>query len=343
MPITRLGSLSQNNLQLFQIRTAQLKLADLETQITSGKKSQTYAGISRDVPALLAAENELARIKRYEQNIVTAETRLELSEANLEGMQDITEQMKQITNVIPVNYDLVSEQAQNFLSLFADLLNSQDSTRYLFGGTNTGSPPVTIYPPGTGPAPDPANATGQTIFGSPNADAATSTAGYRFQINATGLDTATLIQINESLNVNVQYTATNTNAAGTANQTNAFQEALIGIVSLADQSNTAIYPAPTQTDTDTARNRLNNALNGVSGSYKSFTEMRTSLSTTNKTIDSVKNTFYNVKNLSENTISRVEDIDDTEAAIRLRGTMVQLEATYSAVQQISRLTLLDYL
>ncbi|MEQ8345279.1 MAG: flagellin [Sneathiellaceae bacterium] len=343
MPITRLGNVAQNNLQLFQIRTAQLRLADLETQIVSGKKSQNYSGISRDVPALLAAENELARIKRYEQNIVTAETRLELSEANTAGMQDITEQMKQITNIIPVDYDLVAEQAQNFLSLFGDLMNAQDSTRYLFGGTNTGSPPVTIYLPGTGPAPDPANPTGQTIFGSPNADAANSTAGYRFQINATGLDTDTQIQINQSLNVTVQYTATNNTVPATANSTNAFQEALIGLVSLADQSNTAIYPAPTQTDTETARNRLNNALNGVSGSYKSFSEMRTSLSTTNKTIDSVKNTFYNVKNISENTIIRVEDVDNTEAAIRLQENMVQLEATYSAVQQISRLTLLDYL
>ena len=144
MPINRLSNIAQNNLQLFQIRTAQMRLADLETQITSGKKSQNYSGISREVPALLAAENELAKIKRYEENIVTAEARLELSEANLGGMQDIAEQMKQITNITPVNYDLVGEQSQNFLALFADLMNAQDSTRYLFGGTATGTPPVNV-------------------------------------------------------------------------------------------------------------------------------------------------------------------------------------------------------
>ena len=54
MPINRLSNIAQNNLQLFQIRTAQMLLADLETQITSGKKSQNYSGNSREVPALLA-------------------------------------------------------------------------------------------------------------------------------------------------------------------------------------------------------------------------------------------------------------------------------------------------
>ena len=341
MPINRLSNIAQNNLQLFQIRTAQMRLADLETQITSGKKSQNYSGISREVPALLAAENELAKIKRYEENIVTAEARLELSEANLGGMQDIAEQMKLITNITPVNYDLVGEQSQNFLALFADLMNAQDSTRYLFGGTATGTPPVTIYEPGTGPVPDPANPTGQTIFGSPAADGALSNAGYRFQINATGADTDTRVQVNESLQVTVQYTATNNN--GAANVTNSFQEMLTALVSLADISNTALYPTPAQTDVDTARNHINNAINGSTGNYRSFTEMRTSLSTTNKTLDEIKNNFYNIKNISQNTVMRVEDVDDTEAAIRLREEMVQLEATYSAVQQISRLTLLDYL
>ena len=108
-------------------------------------------------------------------------------------------------------------------------------------------------------------------------------------------------------------------------------------------SNTALYPTPAQTDVDTARNHINNAINGSTGNYRSFTEMRTSLSTTNKTLDEIKNNFYNIKNISQNTVMRVEDVDDTEAAIRLREEMVQLEATYSAVQQISRLTLLDYL
>ena len=56
MPINRLSNIAQNNLQLFQIRTAQMRLADLETQITSGKKSQNYSGISREVPALLYSD-----------------------------------------------------------------------------------------------------------------------------------------------------------------------------------------------------------------------------------------------------------------------------------------------
>ncbi|MFC3229440.1 hypothetical protein ACFOGJ_19490 [Marinibaculum pumilum] len=342
MPVDLLSNPAQNNLQLFQIRTARLCRSDPEMQITSGKKSQTSPGTLRDMPALLAAENELARIKRYEENIVTAESRLELSEANLGGMQDIGEQIRTITNITPVNYDLVSEQAQNFLALFGDLMNAQDSTRYLFGGTGTGTPPVEIYPPGSGPVTDPAGAL-QVVFGSPAANAAPTNAGWRFRIFASGTDADTQIPIDDSLQVTVQYTANNLNAGGTLNVTNAFQEMLSGLVALADLDNTALYPAPAQTDVDTARNHVNNALNGVAGSYRSFTEMRTSLSTTNKTIDEVKDGFHNLKNISQNTVIRVEDVDDTEAAIRLREEMVQLKATYSAVQQISRLTLLDFL
>jgi len=341
MPITRLGSLSQSNLQLFQIRNSQVRLAELETQITSGKKSQTYAGIARDVPALLAAENEIARIKRFEQNIVTAEERLLLSEANLEGMQNIGEQMRIATNIIPADYDLVAQQAQNYLLLFEDLMNAKDSTRSLFGGTNTAGPAVRVYPPGEGPAPNPGAAGGQTIFGSPEADAGPSDAGWRFEIDATGLDADTLVQINDTMRVKVQYTATNNDGVG--NQTNAFQEMLRGLVALADLDNTTLYPNPDQDDVNAGRTRLTNALQGDPPNYVSFNDMRTSLSVTNKTIDTVKTTFTNVKNLSMNTVHRVEDIDDTEAAIRLRQAMVQLEATYSAVQRISRLTLLDFI
>lgn len=343
MPITRLGSLSQSNLQLFQIRNSQVRLAELETQITSGKKSQTYAGLARDVPALLAAENEIARITRFEQNIVTAEERLLLSEANLAGMQDIGEQMRIATNIIPADYDLVAQQAQNYLLLFEDLMNAKDATRALFGGTNTSGPVVNVYPPGQGPDPDPANPTGQTIFGSPEADGAAppSNAGWRFEILAMGEDTETLVQINDVMNVKVQYTATNND--GTANQTNAFQEMLQGLVALADLDNATLYPDPDQGDVNAGRDRLTNALQGDPPNYVSFNDMRTSLSVTNKTIDTVKTTFTNVKNLSIDTVHRVEDIDDTEAAIRLRQALVQLEATYAAVQRISRLTLLDFI
>lgn len=341
MPITRLGSLTQNNLQLFQIRNSQVNLANIETQITSGKKSQSYSGISRDVPALLAAENELARIKRFEDNIVTAENRLELSEANLAGMQDIGEQLRMITNISPVNYELEAEQGQNFLQLFADLLNAKDSTRSLFGGTNTAGPVVTVYEPGAGPVPDPGNPTGQTVFGSPNADGALSNAGWRFEIHATGADTDTRVQVNDTMNVTVQYTATNN--SGVANTPNAFQEMLTALVSLSDLNIAALYPAPAQTDIDAAKVHIENGLQGSAGNYPSFNDMRTMLSTTNKTIDTVKNTFINIKNLSQNTVMRVEDIDDTEAAIRMREALVQLEATYSAVQQISKLSLLDFI
>lgn len=340
MAITRLGSLTQNNLQLFHIRSSQVKLADIETQITTGKKTQRYAGISRDVPALLAAENELARIKRFEQNIVTAEERLMLSEVNLAGMQDIGEQLRMITQISPVNYELEAEQGQNFLRLFADLMNAKDSTRYLFGGTNTdGTPPVIVYPPGEGPAADPA--ADPPVFGSPEANAANSNAGWRFQINATGANTDTQVQINDTMFVTVQYTATN--MEGGVNQTNAFQELLSALVALADLDNTALYPDPSQDDIEVARTHINNALQGSPGNYLSFNDMRTLLSTTNKSIDTVKNMFMNVKNLSINTVMRVEDIDETEAAIRLREALVQLEATYAAVQQINRLSLLDYL
>ena len=115
MPVDRCSNPAQNNLQLFQIRTARLCLSDPEMQITSGKKSQTSPGILRDMPALLAAETELARIKRYEENIVTAGTRPELSEANLGGMQDIGEQIRTITGIRPANRDRLTQQAQIIL------------------------------------------------------------------------------------------------------------------------------------------------------------------------------------------------------------------------------------
>lgn len=122
------------------------QLVDLQRQLGSGKKSETYGGLGSDRSLALSVQGSRAQIASYQQNISLVQTRISIMNTALTGMQKSVASTK--TALLSVDFTLASGQtvgqltASNGLDAVIGMLNSDDGGRYLFGGRQTGTPPV---------------------------------------------------------------------------------------------------------------------------------------------------------------------------------------------------------
>lgn len=122
------------------------KLADLQRQLGTGKKSETYGGLGADRGFSLAFRASLTQIDAWQQNIAVVTTRINIIETSLSGLQSTVSSVK--TALQPNDFNLSSGRtygqisAADGLNAIVSMLNANDGSRYVFGGRKTASPPV---------------------------------------------------------------------------------------------------------------------------------------------------------------------------------------------------------
>ncbi len=194
--MTRVTQLAQQNQTLSNILDAQKRIYDTQIQISSGLKSQTFTGISREASQLVSLEGLQIRFEQLEKNNTIVESRLQRMDQSVSTIFDAMIEMRNL--VIQRNNDAsgsavpLAAVAQNLLDVVAGQLNAKENGRFLFAGTLTNTVPVTI------PVPDP------TVFGTPDAT--------YYQGNSTELT----VRIDDAITIKYGMTADRT----------AFQEAI---------------------------------------------------------------------------------------------------------------------
>lgn len=122
------------------------KLADLQRQLGTGKKSETYGGLGADRGFSLAFRSSLSQIDAWQQNIAVVSTRISIIETSLTGMHNTASSVK--TALQPNDFTLSSGRtygqisAADGLNAVVSMLNANDGSRYVFGGRKTATPPV---------------------------------------------------------------------------------------------------------------------------------------------------------------------------------------------------------
>lgn len=144
--MTRVANYAQFQRNLAYILDAQRRLADGQIQISSGRKSDNYAGISRDARRLVSAEIAHLRTKQYVENNNLIERRLQKMETAVSQTFDIASDYKTLL-VNALNSTNSSDlampiQAKQMLDQLTALLNVEDDGRFLFSGTMTDTEPV---------------------------------------------------------------------------------------------------------------------------------------------------------------------------------------------------------
>lgn len=137
--------LNSDNLRIQQ------EASKVQLDISSGKKSRSFIGISSDVQRLLNVESDLARITT--QNIVaeTAQSRINQMFSTMGSMLDLANNFAQTLSqnlagnlTTPQDLQVISQNSEEAL---AALLNVNLGGRYLFSGSQLDVPPVDLNDP----------------------------------------------------------------------------------------------------------------------------------------------------------------------------------------------------
>jgi len=142
------ASINGRSTQMLQsLVNLRAQLDDLTRQISTGKKSDTYAGLGVQRGVSITLRAQLSAIESYDATGQTASTRINLAQTALSSMAKVVTNTKsamfQATNVAGVGgASQVQTTARYSLDELSGLLNTQVGGRYIFGGRQTDSPPV---------------------------------------------------------------------------------------------------------------------------------------------------------------------------------------------------------
>lgn len=146
MGVTRVGNIALYNNTLNDVTNTQKRLAELQEQISSGIKSQNFAGLNGQVEQYTLLE---ARIR-------TTTAQIEGNQLNLSRIKTADQAMAQAIDIADKMEDLIVQARNATIGTTVDMpaimrdylkdlqgaLNMNFEGRYLFGGTNTSAPPV---------------------------------------------------------------------------------------------------------------------------------------------------------------------------------------------------------
>lgn len=146
--MTRVAFFAHHNFSLYHALNTQERISDFNVQLATGKKSQSYAGISKDVGQLLGVEITQSRTQQFIKNINLADQRLELMDIAADSVEDISREfrstLESALSAPEAFSDNLTTLSSNMRLLVSEALNSRDGDRFLFGGTRSDRAPVDL-------------------------------------------------------------------------------------------------------------------------------------------------------------------------------------------------------
>lgn len=123
------------------------QLEDLQKQLATGKKVETYGDLGLDRTQILSLRSELSQNKGYKDSISILNVRLDVMLSSLERFREVASESK--SDALEVGFEPLSsgqtiyqtELASRFDEVAA-LLNTEVNGRYLFGGREIENNPV---------------------------------------------------------------------------------------------------------------------------------------------------------------------------------------------------------
>jgi flagellar hook-associated protein 3 FlgL len=145
MSVTSVGSpLSVTIQELMNMRS---QFNDLEQQLSTGQKSETYAGLGVDRGVTVSLNAQLAAISGYGDTINNVGARINIMNTALGSMSDLSNAVQSAMTQAGTADDgsgasIAQQTAQSSLNQLLSLLNTQSAGRYLFSGSATDQPAV---------------------------------------------------------------------------------------------------------------------------------------------------------------------------------------------------------
>jgi flagellar hook-associated protein 3 FlgL len=338
MTIIGVSFLGQTVSQTNRLKDLNATLADLERQISSGKKFDTLAGFGG-----VTAQNvqrvrmDRSRVQTYLDNISTVNTRLN---AMSQAMTSARNSVKQVIDgIVTALHDssedvaTLSTLAKGALKFVQDLANLNVGGRYLFAGSDTTSAPfiddaqlnanyqaeVTSW----------LNGTNSTAQFSANVDAFSATAlGFNSSLSSSG---TVAVRIDQSTEVDYTVKA----------DEDGFQELVraLGLMANLKVPNPNV-DVPTTADLD---DMLGRVLAIARAGVAQIDLAQTDLGTKSGFINAVMESHEQDAAMLDGLIGDTENADMTDAIAKIQALQTQLQSSYEVTSIISRLSLVNFL
>lgn len=119
------------------------QLGDLQRQMATGKRSDTYAGIGLDRGLTVGLRSHLSALQSYGDSITNVDVRLKLEQTVLSRIDELGREVKAATSPASTSNPQTTQQlAVSSLGEILGLLNTQSGDRYLFSGLASDQPSV---------------------------------------------------------------------------------------------------------------------------------------------------------------------------------------------------------
>ncbi len=305
--MTRVADYAQTILTQANLARAQARSTDLNIQISTGKKAQRYSGIATDARRLVSLESAHAKISQYMKNIKAVDVRLQTMESSISGAFDLAVAF-QVTLVNALNSENandmpLAQEAQDRLATLAGLLNVKQDGRYLFSGGRTDIAPVDINDPNFVTPPGTYPSSADTSY-------------YQGD--------SKLLSVRADDDVTITYGVTAADPA---------VEKLVRALHL-----TATLGAGA---VDKAR--LQESLRLVKEAIDELPQVRSRIGTAQNMLEATSAKHENFLLYTEKTLSDIENVDVTEAAVKLSAVQTTLEASFAVLARTNNLSLLRFL
>ncbi len=397
--MTGVSTLGQALRQIENLNRQQVQLGDLSTQLATGKRSQSYAGLNTDALTSIRSRTEITSISVFENNITRADTTLGLTLNALEEFQAQTGEFSstlinfiqqgdhQLGDVIyyddpatpeiettivgntsaelDTDFQASIDHANNLYDFLGELLNSKEGDRFLFAGADGSEQPydrlgtleasistlITDWKAGAISTDDLIADLfdGEATTGNPNA-ITDSTVGFSSSLSS---GNAGNVFVRADENSEFKYTAL-ANESSLRDIIVALavigNEDLPPIVNVYEDGTFPGVPDATGAPGLTAEEQQNNfyqlfdaVKSRVSDSIDEIDQTRFRLETVRVQLNETKEAHIDQRELLQNTVSSIEDVDINEVAVRLTTLQTQLQASYQVTSLTQNLSLANFL
>jgi flagellar hook-associated protein 3 FlgL len=312
--MTRIATATENALVLFYMQQNMSTANQLNTQITTGLTGQTYSQIAPQASQLVDLRTEAAQQQGFMNTIDQVGTGMQTMDLSL---TQITKAVVSFRSLIPngafsgAQPDIAS-QAKLLMTQIGGFLNIQDGNSYIFGGTNTASPPVDLSNLPVGAA---ATLT-QPVNGPPASN------GYY----AGGAATA---PVRIDTRVTVDYGIT-------ANDSQTF-EPLMRVLNFITQN------APFSSTNPVDQANLSKAGQMLDQATTALNNMQGKLGLQQQQVNDEKSVHTTTLNIAQNGITNIVQVDQATAITQLQTLETQIQASFTATSQLSKLSLVNFM
>ena len=357
--MTFISTVGQSNLQIERIKVMQQQLSTLQTQLATGKKTQLFSGLDRDVLTSKRARATVNMVQTYNQNIENANRRIKVMSNTIDGIRD---QAGDLVNALSVQtqegefeMESVSDLARKTKDFLIELMNIQDGDRYLFGGADTTNPPVTdtgsLDTYVQGQFSDWLDATIDTdefIDSYRDRSALNDTVmGYSSALSS-GQAKSSFIRVDERTEIDFTIFANDSGFRDILAATSIIEniDATMDKVAYEEGDAAGTITAP-GADKDAQNSNFYKMFNDViamlNGALDRVETVQFNLSQTQAQISNIKENNELEKNIMLENIAEVEDVDVNEVAVTLNTLQLQLEASYRVTASLQQFSLASFL